>query len=375
MKRVLSLLLAGGIAATFLNGCAGKLDYRPELQQILRHTEAVNRAYTYTMRYAGHDAVVNVLIDDDFRYQAVYTLDGKPEAQEIVRDDVRAVQVKDRALLAGLKPGVQQSTNLGAQGIVQGVQAEVPVGGFVSAKPSISAATLAALRKGEWVQDPEGAYKILRTVQNQRPPTPGADQVGDALKILSQLDAYIGTLGAGQVVRYNPEAGYYFKDLDPFPKPGSGVRRYDISLSPQLPPRSGLQDSPAQRQAAVPLADYFLSAAVYVRNGAVISIRESVNIGLRLRLPDQDLVTRMRDASIKLPGDFSKLSLDGQGTAIDKALNAFYGQHQNPALVQRYVEVDFGPSGSVGPITLPPSTVSGSLTGIFERGQILGGGS
>ena len=375
MKRALSLLVAAASVLGMLTGCATKLDYRPQVQAIIRHTEALARTYTYKMSSGGHTSTVNVEIADDFRYLATYARDGSPEVDEIVRDDARAVQVHDPALLASIKTGGQTTAPTTAAGTVKPLDATVPVGGFVAGKTAVSPATVASLQKGQWVEDSSGSYTILRPASLSRPPTPGADQVGDALKVLADLDTYISGLPDGAVVPFNPEAGYYFKALDPFPRPAAGTQRYDVSLSPQLPGRSAVDDSPGQRQAAIPLADYFLSAAVYVRNGVVVSIRESANVALRLRLPDQDIVARLQDALVKLPAGISSLSPERQAPIIDQALNKFYAQHQDPALVQRYVVVDFSQLGVQTSITLPASPVQASLAGIFDRGQTLGGGS
>jgi hypothetical protein len=327
------------------------------------------------MTSGGHSNVVNVQIADDFRYVATYTRDGRQESQEIVRDDARAIQVGDPSLLANIKTGGVTAAPAAAATTVKPVDAVVPVGGFVSTSTAVNPAAVAALQKGQWVEDTSGSYTILRPASLSKPPTPGADQVGDALKVLDDLDTYISGLPDGSVVPFNPEAGYYFKALDPFPPPAAGIQRYDINLSPQLPGRSAVEDSPQQRQAAIPGADYFLSAAVYVRGGVVQSIRESANVALRLRLPDQDLLARMQDAQIKLPAGISRLSPDRQAPLLDKALNDFYVHRQLPALVQRYVVVDFNQLGVESPVSLPAAPLQGSLAGIFDRGQALGGGS
>lgn len=374
MRRLVPVLLAALAAAGLLNGCALKLDYRPQLHAYIQHTEALARAYSYAVQYGSHHAVVQVRVDDDFRYQATYTRDGRPESTEIVSDDARALQVSDPALLVRFQKGGSSGPAQPARSVTAPV-GTVPVGGFIAPGQAVDPAALNSVASGQWVEDPSGAYGILKPPATSKPLAPGVDQVGDALRVLSNLDSYIGSLNAGDIVPYNPEAGYYFKDLDPFPKPTAGEQRFDIALSAGLPARSALNDSPEQRRQAIPPASYFESDAIYVRNGAIASIRESVNVALRLRLPDQDIVARLQDAAIKLPSNIGSLSIDRQAQVLDGVLNKFYASQQADPLVQRYAVVEFNQLGQVAPIILPPAPIKASLYGIFDRGQILGGGA
>lgn len=374
MRRFSIALLGAAVAAGLLNACALKLDYRPLLQGYIRHTEALARAYSYSVAYGDHHAQVDVRVADDFRYQAAYTLDGRTEATEIVSDDSRAVQVDDPALLTRFKPGPAAPSS--GSTTVAPTGAAIPIGSFLSPNRPLDAASLSDVSSGQWVLDTSGSYGILKPPTTGKPLASGVDPVGDALRVLADLDTYVGALNSDQVVRFNPEAGYYFKDLDPFPKPASGEQRFDIALSQSLAPRSALNDSPEQRRDAIPLADYFESAAIYVRNGTVASIDESVNIALRLKLPDQDIVARLKDADVKVPANIGSLSVSRQAAVLDQVLNKFYASREAPPLVQRYVSVDFMQlGGDIAPITLPPDPIKASLAGIFDRGQILGGGS
>jgi hypothetical protein len=350
MRRLGLGLLAAALAATVLSGCALKPDFKGQLRGYIRHTEALARTYAYSETHAGHSARIDVQVADDLSWSADYTLDGAAEMSEVVVDDQRALRVQDPGALA-------------AAGAVDSEER----------LPAPAGASLAALRSGQWLVDPSGARSLVALRPHGRQPEVGDDPVADALGVLNHFDQTLDDVGPNGVVQFNPESGSYYRDLDPFPQPAPGEIRYDVNSAPALPPRSALRNAGSQAQQALEqLREYFLSEAVYVRNGVVVDLRESIDVRRRLELPDQDILLRLQDNGLKVPAQVFSESLTDQAAFIVKALNQYYTQTSSDLLRERQLDVQVKVQPRSGPITIPPAIPEGSLAGIFQRGQILG---
>lgn len=382
MKLVRALLVGAAVLA-LLPGCAVKTDYRALVHGYIENTMAVARAFTYTEIHAGHRAQVTGRIADDLRWEAQYTLDGQPQTHEIVADEARALQVTNPALLAGIKvaPSTPSTGTSNGGGTAAGAgptpsPSPTPAQGAGAVQTTngvagADAASLAALRGGLWVEDPTGAKSLVLASTGGHTIPVGVDPVGDALRMLRSADL---ALSSGYDVRvFSPEAGDYFADLDPFRRPVAGETRYDINPAPQLPPRTGLEVSAAQRKAELPPYQYFQSLAIYVRNGLVDEVRESVEVTLRLQLPDQDLLARIADAGYTLPHGIYGAGRRAQADFIVKTLNSYYAQLGTPLIREHQQSLVFSKLGQdQGALTIPPGLQQASLRGIFDRGQTLG---
>lgn len=367
MKAVWATVVAALAALAVLPGCALKEDFKSEVQGYLRHTETVARSYVYTENAGGKQARLNVNVADDLTFSVDYQLNGRPQMSEVVVDDSRALQVSDHALLDGItaaEPAPAATPSPSAQPASTSTQ---------PAALSQGADVLTALRSGQWVVDPSGAHSLLRLRPKGRQPQIGDDRVADALDVLNYMDQSLVNVDSRQVLKFNPESGGYFRDLDPFPWPAPGVTRYDINENPYLPGRSSVQSAGNQaRQQLELLRDYFREAAVYVRGGLVVSVRESIDVKRRLQLPDQDLLQRLQDGGIRVPASVMSGSLATQAAFIVAELNTYYASQGIDPLRERQLDVAF--SFNNRPlVTLPPATARGSLAQVFNRGQILGG--
>jgi hypothetical protein len=388
VKLARALLLAA-LAAGLLPGCALKTDYRAMIHGYIENTMAVARAFSYQESHAGHTAEVQGRIADDLRWEATYTMDGRPMAHEIVVDESRALQVSDPTVLAGIKtaqpggaPAVPAEAGAPATAPTPSPGASPapsaspsPAGGAVSTQQASGAApaTLAALRTGQWVLDPAGARNLVLASTGGHPITIGADPIGDSLRMLRQADLALDRYSDQQVTLFSPEAGNYFADLDPFRRPVPGETRYDVNPAPQLATRSGLEISAAQRKADLPLYDYFQSLAIYVRHGLVDEVRWSESVPLRLQLPDQDILARISDAGYSVPARMYSASRQAQASFIVKTLNSYYrelGLQQLREREQIFVLSNLGQDQ--GSLSIPPGLQHASLTGVFDRGQLLG---
>lgn len=380
------------LAVAVLPGCSLKEDYKAEVRGYLQHTESLTRSYVYAeTRPGGARAEIAVKVADDLAYSADYTLNGNPEMSEVVRDDARALRISDPALLQGLvAPPVPPGPSPAPAGAPSPAPSPSPSpsaspaprsgAGSVQFSATAPIAVLAALRSGQWVLDPSGASALQRVIPRGPLPQIGQNPVADALDVLNYVDQNLVGINSDQVVKFNPEAGGYYRDLDPFPWPGPGVTRYDINASPQLPAPGALQNANDAQGLLLNFVKYFRTDSVYVRSGVVVAVRESIDVQRRLKLPDQDIVALMQNAlgqtpgfnHVRLPAGLASKPLGVQEQVIVALLNLFYSSQGTQLLRERQLDVEFTYGGSPQ-VVLPPTDQRGSLGGILNRGQILGG--
>lgn len=366
IRSVAGALATAAVVLALLPACALKEDFKSEVQGYLNQTERLARSYTYTEVHGGAQLAVSVRVNDDLTYSADLTENGAAAASEVVVDDGRALRISDTALLSGLTAAPTSAAQAGAAAAAEATNAPK-----ASAGPSPQ--TLSALRSGQWVFDPSGGRSLVKT-HRTRALQLGQDPVGDALGVMAYFQRLLDSVSSPQVAKFNPEAGTYYRDLDPFPWPAAGVTRYDINASPQLPPRNPLQNQGNQAQQQLQaLRDYFRSAAVYVRGGVIVALRESIDVKRRLQLPDQDILYRLRDGGLKVPAAIFSASLSDQAAFIVKTLNGFYQSTSSDLLRERQLDTELTLQKRAAPITIPPGVTNGILTGVFDRGQVLGG--
>lgn len=305
-----------------LAGCAGPTGIKTELRAYITATERLARQFSYVDTLAGTTIAVHGAIADDYRYRVAVSVDGKPAYEDVVSDDARAARIEDPRWISRLTvPG-------------QGVPA--------------------ALQQGSWVVDRAGASSFQAPGQ--------ADPELNALTVLSNLSSAIDR--AAGIRAFNPNASTYDPAADPFPHPSTQQTRYDVLPSP-LPARR--QAGTAQPPTSLTMAN-FRRIAVYVQDGTVRAIRESVDIASVLTDPQQDLIGVLSDQGIRVPQG----SVAAQLRAIVAALNSprALAGGQEPIQPDSLV-VTFTQLGVRQTVTLPDGAVAASLAVLTPRGQVL----
>jgi hypothetical protein len=210
----------------------------------LARTAAVPRGFVYSTDEAGRKTVVRGQIDDDLRYKADLALDGTPVFEEVAVDDAAADRFLDeRAMKLLLRPGMS----------VSGVPMET------------------------WLIDAAGAPSLLSSAGARR--VLGDDPVIDALTVFRHVDQVLTDGGGAH--RFNPDSLDYRPQEDPFPRPakGSGLIRYDFERAKLPRP----EDAVGGGARAVPGPANFRRVSVYVRDGRVVQVLETMDIPTRIR--------------------------------------------------------------------------------------------
>ena len=371
MTRVwASVVLVAALASMLLSGCTEKAQYRDVLLAIIAHTEQVAREYQYSEVALGHRTVVTGAIADDLRYTAHVSLDGRDAADEIVKDDSRALRITN----AGLLQKALQSPTTGAKAPKSAAPGAGPspspgAATIASAPLGISAAPLpggaGALRQGQWVVDPTGASLLTQTAGLKI--QLGGDPVLDALTVLRYVA--LEENASKDVTLFNPEAIDYKAYEDPFPWPdkSAGEVRYDL-VPVDLIPRDSIGAGRSQHIQALPQADYFRHLAVYVRGGLVVTVRESISAIWRLNDSSQDLLPRLSELGVHIS---ASLPIARKAQAVITALSQLETGIAEDPIRAREMVLSLSSFGSKPDVTLPSGGVMASLNGIYERGQVL----
>lgn len=210
----------------------------------LARTAAVPRGFVYATDEAGRKTVVRGQIDDDLRYKADLALDGAPVFEEVAVDDAAADRFLDeRAIRLLLRPG----------------------------------RSVAGLPTETWFVDPAGAPSLLSSAGARR--ILGDDPVLDALTVFRHVDQVLTDGGGAH--RFNPDSLDYRPQDDPFPRPtkGSGLVRYDFERAKLPRP----EDAIGGGARAVPGPANFRRVSVYVRDGRVVQVLETMDIPTRIK--------------------------------------------------------------------------------------------
>jgi hypothetical protein len=315
-------------------------------------TQALARDFTYTEKAGGHTTVVKGSIHDDLRYSVASTVDGAPGASEVVVDDSRALRVSDGSLLTRMAshPSVP-----GGAGPAPGVQ----VG--AGALPSPPAQIPPDLTAGRWVVDKAGASAFgVGASLNAR--DVGRNPLLDAITALEYVRG--ATNQAQDVARFNPESETYRPKLDPFPRPRSGVLRYDV-VPLALKPRS--HGPGGSLEVTVPDTAFFRLMAIYVQDGVIVEVREKIDIEARLKDPQSNLQARLGEFVSVPPGT----STGKQGSALLAKLNASLPTLGKPPVRLRELDLSFTNLGHSGIVTLPADSSPGDLSAVGAHGQVL----
>jgi hypothetical protein len=107
--------------------------------------------------------------------------------------------------------------------------------------------------------------------------------------------------------------------------------------------------------------------ALYMRDGAVVEIREQISVYKTLVDPRSHLATRIGDYNITLPQG----SVRAQAASVRDMLNLTAQRLGQPPVRERTLVVRFENLGQPGSVELPSGAVNGSLLGAAYFGQTL----
>jgi hypothetical protein len=321
VKRLVAVVSAAVVTAS-LGACGHPRTNADELRAAVDRTRSMSRRFVYTTKSGGREVTVQGFVEDDLRFQSTVSI-GHPVLDEVVRDDAVADHFRDPA-----------SVDL-----------------FVRPAATPSPDALATLRTGRWVIDPHGAPSMAPV---PRGTSTGFDPTLESMQVFDFIND--AAHQAQSVVKYNTEDVSYSGKTDPFPKPSSGVIRYDL-IAPPLP-RQGTGGSLNQ---AVPSVSNFRKMAVYVKGGIIQSVRETIDVRSKL----QDFVHLY---GAKLPPNASP---DTQAAfAIDVTNNIRKGQGQEP-IVARDMTLTLSDVGAPLTVAIPPDAVTADLSVLANLGPRL----
>ena len=347
LRRAVSTLMVIVSVAGITAACGrAEQDALKEVRAALRKTSELSYRYVYDveMPLFGSSYEIRGILEDDLRFKTQLSLGDKPAIEEVVSDDTIATRFFDKTMLK-----IYSSTDggRGDTGKRQG-EAEEQLASDVEVRGALAA--------GHWVLDPAGAPGLLGGAVDLR--TLGADPLYDSLTMFQYLDQVLRVNG---VYEFNDDALDYRPQEDPFADatpaklfPDRDVKRYDIGRPP-LPKAS---DTQAGNQ-VTPGMEHFRYMAIYVEDGVIIRIDETIDLGLQL--------DELRDNyELNLPDDPEeavKVSV--------KAINAVRTAQGDPPLFVRRVSLQLASIGEKNTIELPEGedVVVGSLTVLKGRGR------
>lgn len=343
MRRVPAVVLL--LAALVLPACSRINSEKDGVLAAVYRTEAVARAYDYDERPVHGGASVPIAvrgaIADDYRYRADAYVYGQFGLGVVVSDDARALRFARDPRFDVIDPALAQASSGGV---------EVPPEG----NPLLVAV------RGRWVVDRRGASSLWHGGPSKV--ALGDDPVYDSLTVLRYVRQAVGE--AAFVAKFNPESQDYRPKFDPFPAPGRGEIRYDL-LAPSLKPRDPTTTSGKQLQ--IPGPRFFRRMSVYVRDGAVVTVREKIDVADMLADPRSHLVARIADYEIELP----EAPPAEQAAVLVRELNGMAKRLSLDGLREREMTVSFKDLGRPQRVELPTGAEPGSLKGVLDYGQVL----
>jgi hypothetical protein len=197
------------------------------------------RAFDAKVTSGASEVTVNGVVEDDYRYTATVSVNGKPAWEEVVIDDARYLRVLDASPLFEPEAAV-----------------EVPT--MHAAFPAILA--------GGWVVDANGAPAEFTPDATVVPLAP--DLVLSQVRVLDTVPRLV-KLGYAE---WNPDGASYLPKYDKFPAHKGDGKRFD-----HLP---GAYDANQVMNGLDSLRPYFEFASVWATEAGVTRIEQ------RLELPD-----------------------------------------------------------------------------------------
>lgn len=347
MRRLVRFVVPVTVAAGLLTGCGERESRIDEVRAAIAATRREAGNFVYLDSRAGTDVTVAGALEDDFRFKALVSYDGRPGYEEIVNDDALALRFHNAERL----PTLVDPQRLDSADLTTELEGVTP---------------LQALQSRRWVVDVDGAPPV--TSLGFLAEDVGDDPVFDAITALDYVDQAMGE--AFEVEKWSPDAlnPTYSSSEDFFPKPedGSGVTRYDLNR-PFLPP-AGAGGGTGDR--ALPTTKNFRKMAIYVEDGRVIRVLERIEVvGKFVSTLEEYLQVFVREA--QLPERFVERFELIRGARVDEAergslylefLNVILvGLGEDPILV-RNMSLEVSQGEGVVSIELPTDDiVIGSL--------------
>lgn len=334
------MLVALVILAPSLAACGdGNVQARDEVLDALAATEELSRSFVHVEETAAETVEVRGLIEDDFRFTALASVDGSPTIEQVVVDDALAVRVLGDELRAELA-------------ILEGPDEETSQEGVTVG---------AALAARRWVLDEVGAPAVTTTADDFD--NLGVDPVRDARTVLDYVERAVST--SFRVARFNPDSLDYKPSDDPFeaPEEGSEVIRYDVV--PRFLPRAA-DAGGGGGTATQPGVANLRKMAVFVEGGKVIRVVERIaaegDIGDRLE-DYLRVITRGADEAqaAQLDAALESLADEERGPFLIEVLNVALTQLGEDPVRPRDMSVDFVDLGGGQRAELPPDAIEGSL--------------
>ena len=198
--------------------------------------------------------------------------------------------------------------------------------------------------------DPTGAPSLTLGGSTKR--RIGDDPIVDSLTVWQYVDLAID--GAFRVVKFNKESIDYKAKEDPFPAPekGSGVVRYDLA-APFLPQQSGAANQ------AVPDVTNFRKLGVYVKDGLVVQVLETI-----------DVISRLNDIKRNYGVKFPPGSSDEKNAEFAiRVINEVRVGQGNPPIRVRDMSFAVRDVGKPVTVAMPQEGVTGPLDLLRDRGK------
>jgi len=294
--RVGRLLLVLLLIAT---ACGKRADPEKDVGAAISRTEREPRGVAYEeVLEDGTTTRVDLLITDDYRYKAQVSVDGRAALDVVVRDDALAVRVIDVDAAADAVGEAVSAATGGAGGAAPGLptipgtdpaavaaaaaQAEPGEGAAATALAPPSREVIQALETRNWVIDPTGAPELFSATAGRVLEAGEGGIIAPVLEALRGLQTVENAVQqATSINRFNEENPNYDPRAETFPKPerGSPVIRYDLFPPPLPNPNQSINAGSSEN---LPDEQHFRRMAVYVGNGQVVNVLESIEINPRL---------------------------------------------------------------------------------------------
>lgn len=327
------------VISLLATGCGeAEPELRKELEAAIEKTQQQPHSFVLQLSTPERDVEVNGILEDDARYQAAVSLDGRPAWEEVVSDDALA----DRFLDASVLPLFLEPSGDGAKAALPDVRAE--------------------LAAGRWVIDEVGAPDLLTARIAAADPGGGAEPrllgTDPVLDAVTALDYVRRVLKEQEFRLFNENDLDYDPAEDTFPIPDddSPLRRYD-SVRTRLPTAAQIQGFGGRAQ--FPDTANFRRMSIYVHaDGTVVRVMEKVDVASRLR-------ELTENAGLSLPDD---LPQDKAAAVIVESLNELReGQGDQPIDVHE-LDLQLSTDGDQE-ISFPTSGTKGSLDLLIGRGR------
>lgn len=331
-----ALLLALALTASSCLSLSQTRQAAEKALEAIHETRSLAREFLYRETTDAGKVEVKGVFEDDLRFAFIVAHDSVGQFEAVVSDDTVAVRLLDPAVI----PPDVSIPDPSAQALID------------------------ELRTGAWVVDPAGAPTLdFVLAADVSGPDIGKNPIRDALSVFPYV--LLALREAGSVREWNKDdtqPAYRGVENDFFEDPSEslGVSRFDL-VRPPLPRREG-----TNTEANEPRIFHFRKIALYVRDGAIVKIKEEIEFENhiqmrrakeegqpkflldmldRLKSGDTETEIRPRQMTFEITPLPSAKVVIPQGTSADLAMAVSFIFGQGAA------EVPGQPTGGVEPPT------------------------